>query len=45
VGGQQVGDESELAVAMIVYDPGETVTLAVYREGTLIDVEVTLGSA
>lgn len=45
VGGQQVEDESELAVAMIVYDPGETVTLAVYREGTLIDVEVTLGSA
>lgn len=45
VGDHRVGDESDLAVAMIIHDPGETVNVEIYRDGDLQQVPVTLGSA
>ena len=45
IGEYDVRDESELAVAMIRYDPGDTVDVVLYRNGERMTVQVTLGDA
>ncbi len=45
IGDYDVRDESELAVAMIRYDPGDTVDVVLYRNGERMTVQVTLGDA
>lgn len=45
VGDTDIQDESDLAVAMVVYDPGETVDVEVYRNGSRTELSVTLGAA
>jgi S1-C subfamily serine protease len=45
VGDIDVQDESDLAVAMVVYDPGESVEVAVYRDGGETEFTVTLAAA
>ncbi len=44
IGKYQIQDESDLAVAMIDYDPGDTVEIDVYRDGQLQTLNVTLGT-
>lgn len=44
IGDTRVGDESELAVAMINHHPGQKVRVELYREGKAMTVEVTLGT-
>ncbi len=44
VGEHDVADESDLAVAMIIHNPGETVDLTIYRSGAEQAVPVTLGT-
>lgn len=45
VGDTEVHDESDLAVAMVVYDPGETVDVTVLRDGEETTFPVTLAAA
>lgn len=45
VGDIDVHDESDLAVSMVVYDPGETVDVTVFRDGAEATFTVTLGAA
>jgi serine protease Do len=45
VGDHPIGDESDLSVAMIAYDPGQTVTVEIFRNGASIELELTLGTA
>lgn len=45
IGEFRVRNESELAVAMIRYDPGDTVEVELYRGSQRMTVRVTLGSA
>jgi S1-C subfamily serine protease len=44
IGDFNIRSEADLAVAMIRQQPGETVTVELYRSGQKITVEVTLGS-
>jgi S1-C subfamily serine protease len=45
IGDYRIDDESDLAVAMVVYDPGDTVEVEVIRDGESLTLAVTLGSA
>lgn len=45
IGDYVVDDESDLAAAMVTYDPGDTVEVEVYRDGAPVTLAVTLGSA
>ena len=45
IGDYAIEDESDLAVAMVVYDPGDTVEVEVYREGSRLTLNVTLGAS
>lgn len=44
VGNNDVADESDLAVAMINLDPGNSVELQFYRDGALESTTITLGT-
>ncbi len=44
IGKYDIEDESDLAVAMIDYDPGDTVDVDVYRDGQLVTLSITLGT-
>ncbi|GAB4322251.1 MAG: trypsin-like peptidase domain-containing protein [Dehalococcoidia bacterium] len=41
----EIGNETDLAVALIVLDPGDTVPVEVYRSGQRMTFEVTLADA
>ena len=45
IGDYRIRNESELAVAMIRYDPGDTVDVELYRGSQRLTVRVTLGDA
>lgn len=45
IDGAPVGDESDLWVSMIRHNPGDTVEVKVYRDGKLLALDVTLGTA
>ena len=45
IGDYTIEDESDLAVAMIDYDPGDSVEVDVYRNGDLVTLNVTLGAS
>ncbi|MCA9854412.1 MAG: PDZ domain-containing protein, partial [Dehalococcoidia bacterium] len=45
IGDYTIEDESDLAVAMIDYDPGDSVEVDVYRDGDLVTLNVTLGAS
>lgn len=45
VGDYDIADESDLAVAMTAYDPGNTVDIDVMRGGEEVTLSVTLGEA
>jgi S1-C subfamily serine protease len=45
IGDHEIRDETDLAVAMVVYDPGDTVPVEVYRGGELLTLQVTLGAS
>lgn len=40
-----IGNETDLVVALIVLDPGDIVPLEIYRDGERMTLEVTLGDA
>jgi S1-C subfamily serine protease len=44
IGDYEVEDESDLAVAMIDYDPGDVVEVDVYRDGELLTLTLNLGT-
>jgi S1-C subfamily serine protease len=44
VNGKKLADEAALGVALLTLEPGQEVTLQVYRNGTARDVRVKLGS-
>ncbi|MDQ3677954.1 MAG: trypsin-like peptidase domain-containing protein [Actinomycetota bacterium] len=44
VDGRKLQSEADLGVALLRYAPGDRVTLRIYRDGRLRDVEVTLGT-
>ncbi len=41
--GETLSEETDLAMAILPYDPGETVTLRVLRDNTATEIDVTLG--
>jgi S1-C subfamily serine protease len=45
IGDHEIRDETDLAVAMVVYDPGDTVPVEIYRGGELLTLQVTLGAS
>lgn len=45
IGDITIRNESDLAVAMIILDPGDTVPVEYYRAGQLSSTQVTLGTA
>lgn len=45
IGEYRIRNESELAVAMIRYDPGDKVEVELYRNAARLTVQVTLGDA
>jgi S1-C subfamily serine protease len=44
IGSYVIRNESDLAVAMILYAPGDKVQVEYYRAGKLLTTEVTLGT-
>ncbi len=44
LGGREIRTESDLAVALIYNHAGDAVPVEVYRDGTLVTLEVTLGT-
>lgn len=40
-----ISNETDLSVALVVLDPGDTVPIEIYREGERLTFEVTLGDA
>ena len=44
VNGKKLADEAALGVALLTFQPGQEVTLQVYRNGTARDVRVKLGA-
>jgi S1-C subfamily serine protease len=43
VDGEALNEESDLAMLILPYEPGDTVTLRVLRDNTATEIEVTLG--